>query len=105
MTGSRIESLQQFLRDDPDDCFTHYAIALEYVSLGRIPEAVSKFEEVISRDSQYVPAYQQLGMLLIRQGRTPDALATLQKGIEIAAQAGDARARAEMQEALDELET
>jgi tetratricopeptide (TPR) repeat protein len=103
MTVSRLESLQEFLRRDPEDSFTHYAIALEYVSLKRIPEAVSKFEELIRLDPAYVPAYQQLGSLLAQLGRTPEALATLQKGIAVAKEAGDAHSGAEMQEVVDEL--
>ena len=57
---SRLEQLQKFLEEEPADAFTHYAIALEYISLGRQADAVEKLEEVIGLDVEYVPAYHQL---------------------------------------------
>jgi Tfp pilus assembly protein PilF len=102
MTVSRLSTLLNFLNEDPADAFTHYAIALEYVTMGNIQDAVAKFEEVITLDPSYVPAYHQLGLLFVREHRTADAKAMLERGIEAAMKAGDAHARMEMQEAIDD---
>ena len=101
--SSRLDTLRGFLITDPADIFTHYAIALEYVSEKMYPEAIAKFQEVLHRDEKYLPAYQQLGTLLAQLDRREEAATILQQGVRIAAKSGDAHARAEMQEALDEL--
>jgi len=35
MSESRLQALQRFLEQDPNDSFTRYAIAMEYVSMKR----------------------------------------------------------------------
>jgi tetratricopeptide (TPR) repeat protein len=103
MTTSRLDRLREFLTVEPGDVFTHYAIALEYVSLKRLPDAVAQFEEVITLDPSYFPAYHQLGLLLSQLRRTEEAARTLDQGIDAARNAGDNHAVREMQEAIDEL--
>lgn len=103
MTDSRLATLQKFLADDPADVFTHYAIALEYVSMEKPSEAIAKFQEVIALDSTYIPAYHQLGLLFLRQNRTAEAQAILGHGVEIAIKTGDTHAQMEMQETIDDI--
>lgn len=104
MSPTRLEVLQTFLADDPDDSFNHYAIALEYVSLKQYDNAIKKFQELITLDQNYVPAYHQLGLLLGSMGRKDEALRTFEQGIQIAALVGDTHAQQEMQEAMDALD-
>ncbi len=98
---TRLERLEEFLKDDPDDLFTRYAIALELAGMHRENEAVAKFEELLARDPGYVPAHHQLGLLLARLNRPEEARRAFERGI--AAAAADPHARMEMQESLDEL--
>ncbi len=102
MTASRLTTLLNFLNEDPADAFTHYAIALEYINTGNVKEAVAKFEEVITLDPSYVPAYHQLGLLFIREHCKADAKTILDRGIEVAMKAGDVHAQMEMQEAIED---
>jgi tetratricopeptide (TPR) repeat protein len=104
MNLSRMQTLEAFLRQNPRDPFTHYAIALEYESLEQFDQAIEKFCTVLTIDPNYVPAYHQLGLLYIQLERTSDAIATLGDGIRVAERNGDAHARSEMQEVLDELQ-
>jgi tetratricopeptide (TPR) repeat protein len=104
MTQSRLESLKQLLVEDPNDSFTRYALALEYNSLGEPETAVSFLKEVIDRDATYLPAYHQLGQICARLNRTEEAKQIYRKGIELAKATGDAHAREEMTEELEELE-
>lgn len=104
MSSPRLESLLQFLEKDPDDSFTRYAIALEYVSEGNIEQGIVYLEDLLERDPGYVATYLQLGYLYTEAGRKDDALAVLKRGIEIAQQSGDLHAASEMQDAVDELE-
>jgi tetratricopeptide (TPR) repeat protein len=101
--SSRLESLQQFLNDDPNDTFTHYAIALEYVSLKQFSDAVAKFESIIKIDPIYIPAYHQLGLLFAQLNRKEEAIDVFERGIKTATTLGDMHACSEMQEELDEL--
>ncbi len=104
MASPRLESLLQFLEKDPDDSFTRYAIALEYVSEGNMVQGIAYLEDLIKRDPGYVATYLQLGYLYTETDRKEDAIAILRRGIEIARQSGDLHAASEMQDAVDELE-
>jgi len=104
MSSTRLESLLQYLEKDPDDSFTRYAVALEYVSEGNREQGIAYLEDLIERDPGYVPTYLQLGYFYADADRKDDALAVLKRGIEIAQQSGDTHAVSEMQDAMDELE-
>ena len=100
----RLEELKKFLEVEPNDSFTHYAIALEFASLKNIPEAIRKLEELILLDPNYVPAYQHLGYLLSHYGRKESAVKVFEQGIQMAEHVGDTHAQREMEEAIDDLE-
>ena len=104
MSTSRLDTLKKFLEEDPNDSFSYYAIALEYASMKMYPEAVSKYQELIERDPNYVPAHYQLGILLAQLSKIAEARMAFELGIKIATVQGDTHARNEMQEALDELD-
>ena len=94
----RLAALHGFLLDDPDDPFTRFAIAQEYVRAGRDAEALGAYEALVCDRPDYVGTYYHLGALLRRLGR--DAEATYAAGIAAATAAGDTHARAELQRAL-----
>ena len=71
---NRIEILKNFLKDNPDDSFSRYALALEYVKLGQNDEALREFEAVRKSDADYVATYYQLGQLYQKSG-LPDQAA------------------------------
>ena len=104
MSTSRLHTLLQFLESDPEDSFTRYALAMEYVSAGETVTGISYLEDLLNRDPGYVATYQQLGYIYIELDRTDDAVDILKRGIEIARKAGDAHAASEMQDALDDME-
>lgn len=49
----------------------------------KLEEAAAYFQEAISLDRNYIPAYNNLGNLLQLQGKIPEAIALLQRAIEI----------------------
>jgi tetratricopeptide (TPR) repeat protein len=98
---SRRDLLQEFLSQDPNDSFSRYALALELEKEGRIAEALSQLEEVISREPGYVAAYYHLGRLLAAAGRTDEARDTYQRGVTAATAANDQRTRSELLQALE----
>lgn len=96
----RLEALKEFYETDPTDSFTRFALAQEYLKRGEVDEAVAFFEGLVEDDPGYVGTYYHLGKLYEQTGRMEDARQTYRRGIEVAQQARDAHARAELQDAL-----
>jgi Tfp pilus assembly protein PilF len=102
---NRIEILQGFLKDDPKDSFSRYALALEHVKAGQPDDARREFETVRENDPGYVATYFQLGQLYRTMGLKHDAEKTFRTGITVAAQAGDEHTKSELEGALEMLLT
>ena len=106
MTGqkkSRREVLEAFVAEKPDDAFSRYGLALEFMNSGDMVGAETNFRELIQRNPDYVPGYQMLGQLLAKQARSEDARSILNQGILAATKTGNAHARSEMESLLSEL--
>ena len=100
---NRIEILKGFLNDNPNDSFSRYALALEYVKLGESDDALREFETVKNNDPAYVATYYQLGQLYQKIGKKHEAEKTFRTGITMAAKAGDEHTRSELEAALEGL--
>ena len=96
----RIQTLLQFLEDDPDDAFTRFALAQEYQKQGDAEAALGYYEGLVRDQPGYVGTYYHLAGLYAALGRPDEAVATYERGIEVATEAGDTHARAELQSAL-----
>ena len=101
---TRREILESFVAEDPNDSFSRYAFALELEKESGAQEALAQLKEVISRDPNYVAAYQQLGRLLAQSELIDEAREVYRRGIELASSSGDQRSRNEMQDSLAMLE-
>src|SRR5215216_6279857 len=101
---TRREMLEDFVKQDPNDAFSRYALALELEKEGRALEAIPQLQEVIARDPNYVAAYYHLGRLLAHMGQLEDARSVYRRGLDAASAANDQRTRSEIQEALDMLD-
>ncbi len=100
----RIKALIGLLTKNPDDSFSRYALALEYVSLGETGGAMTELQELIRRDPKYLAAYHQLGRLYCKVNNTLEAKKIYRQGIELAAATNDLHAKTEMEEELEEIE-
>ena len=80
----RIKALTELLTKNPDDSFSRYALALEYVSLGETEGAITELQELIQRDPKYLAAYHQLGRLYCKVNNTAEAKKIYRQGIELA---------------------
>ena len=103
MTKSRMETLEEFVREQPNDSFAHYGLALEYVKAGRGDHALGLFQKLLGFNPAYTAAYYQAGVLLGRLGRVAEARTMFQRGIEVAAQNGDFHTKSELEQALHDL--
>ena len=101
---SRKQQIEEMLAEDPNDPFLRYGLAMEHISTGDDPSAVNCLQDLIAVAPDYVPAYQQLGQTLLRQGRTAEARQAWRQGVEAAQKTGNLHARDEMQAMLADLE-
>jgi tetratricopeptide (TPR) repeat protein len=101
---SRIEMLKQYITDDANDTFSHYALALEYAKIGNYAEAISILGQILERESNYLPAYYQLAKLYEESRRPEMAKNIYVKGILVARQQKDVKTENELRSALEGLD-
>lgn len=100
----RLALLLQFLEEDPDDEFTRFALAMEYVKVGDDVLACRTLEKLVGDRPDYVGTYYHLAGIYLRQGRRGEAIDTYRAGIKVAERQRDLHARAELESALLEAE-
>ena len=98
MTLSRLEQLFEFLRQDPHDPFTMYALALEYTN-SDVSQALVYFEKLLNEHPDYVATYYHAAKLYADLGRHTDAERVFKKGMTIATNARKPHAFNELQRA------
>lgn len=101
---SRLSLLLEFLREDPEDPFTRFALAQEYRKLGQLDDALNTFAALQRDEPAYVGLYYHHGHTLLEAQRKDDALACFREGIAQARAVRDQHALAELQDALNKTE-
>ena len=101
--SDRTAMLQEFLKDNPDDAFARYGLALEYVKTGNVDTALQEFKTLLEKNPDYTAAYQMAGQTLASAGRTAEAIKMLSEGIACARRTGNNHAMSEMEALLQEL--
>jgi tetratricopeptide (TPR) repeat protein len=86
---------------NPSDAFLRYGLAMEYRNSGDLEGAVREFRALIDANPDYSPGYFHGGQTLEKLGRTDEARALYEKGVEVTRRKGDMHALSEMQGALD----
>lgn len=103
MEKARIEFLENALKNNPDDTFARYALAMELSTSDNLDEAWLHFNYLLTHHPNYAPTYNQAGMCLLNRGQREDAKHILAKGVEVTGRQGNRHAQSELQNALDEL--
>jgi len=98
---SRIEQLQELLKNDINDSFLKYALALEYVKIKENDAARECFLKLIKDDKNYVASYYQLGKLYESLNEVEKAMRIYKNGIEIAQEIENKKTLLELQEACN----
>ena len=102
--NTRLQQLLELLKDEPNDSFLNYALALEYAKSNDVLKAIELIEAVLVRDENYLGAYYQLGKYFEQTGNKEKAVATYNKGIAIAKKQNNRKALGELNEAVMMLE-
>ncbi len=100
MTPTRREKIEALLRDDPEDVFLRYSLALEMEAAGEWEPCLEILEDLARGTPPYVPALQMAGQFLAARGRAEEARRALREGIDAAREQGNTHAAGEMSELL-----
>jgi tetratricopeptide (TPR) repeat protein len=100
MTTTRRMKIEAMLKDDPQDVFLRYSLALEMESGNEWEAGLEILEQLARETPPYVPAFHMAGQHLVKYGRIDDARRALREGIEAARAAGNSHAAGEMSELL-----
>lgn len=103
-SNSKIKKLATYIKNNPNDSFSKFALALEFLKDDQLKKARILFEDIREKDPEYDGVYYHLGKLYERNGRLEDALAVYKKGVQVAANNKHKRNVKELKEALAELE-
>lgn len=100
MATNRVDALKQMVRQNPNNGFARYGLAMEYANSGDFAQAVAEFRTLLQHDENYAAAYFHAGQALEKLGQLDEARAIYQKGIEVTTRKGDAHTRSEIEAAL-----
>lgn len=98
--SDRLEKLIKLHDADPDDPELTYMLAMEHSKLERLDEALRWLDRTIELDPHYHYAYFQKGKMLAALNRDTEARQAIQRGLDQANTAGDAKASGELAELL-----
>ena len=99
---NRLDQLQKFYEEDPNDPFNLYGLALE-ISKSDRHRGYALFEQLIVGFPDYVPAYYQSAILSIELTNPVGAKETLEKGMACAKSKNDIKAFNELQQLWNEV--
>lgn len=97
---SRLEQLQDFLKDSPQDPFLKYALTMEYLKLENRPQARTGFEDLVQNHADYIGTYYHFGKFLESEGEKEHAIEIYEQGIQVAQQKRNFHALGELKNAL-----
>jgi predicted Zn-dependent protease len=100
---SRLQVLEEMVRERPADAFSRYALAMELKGQGRNEDALREFATLTEKNPDYVATYLIYGQLLVNVGNTDDAKKVLTKGQAVASKAGNMHAVEEIGQLLGSL--
>jgi len=101
---NRIEQLLIFIKEDPQDYFSRYALALEYISIDKVADARLILEQLVTDHADYLPVYYQLGKLYESEKLNEKAIDLYRKGIDLALIQKNQHTLSELRSTLEDLE-
>jgi len=103
MESTRLEILKSMVEQKPEDGFSRYGLAMEYVRSGELETAVGEFDTLLRYNPNYAAGYFHTGQTLEKLGRIEDAREIYRKGIAVTTASGDEHTRSELMAALQML--
>ena len=100
---NRLEQLEKFYKEEPNDPFNLYALALE-ISKSQRQQAYQVFKQLITGFPDYVPAYYQAAVLSLELAMFNETKPILESGMSWAKSKNDTKAFNELQQLLNEVD-
>jgi tetratricopeptide (TPR) repeat protein len=94
--NNRITEIIQMLKEDPEDPFLMYALALEYHKIKNDLKTEETFDRLLNDFPGYLPTYYQAAHFYWGIGQTEKARSTFLKGISLAENADDLKTKEEL---------
>jgi Tfp pilus assembly protein PilF len=98
MNQTRINQLLEWLKDEPNEPFNLYALAMEYKEENPT-QAIAYLEKIWQVQASYTPTYYHLAELYISQGEKEKSEEVFKIGIQVCKEQKDQHALAELQNA------
>lgn len=102
--SDRLAAARDYVAKKPNDRFGLYALAMELRKASAWDESFAAFERLLVAHPDYGAGWYHFAMARKESGDRPGAVDALKKGLEACKRSGDGKTRAEIEEALDELE-
>jgi Tfp pilus assembly protein PilF len=96
MAHDLIANLEALLAKGGDGAALRLALAARYLDSGDAAGAVRHAEAAVRLDPEYSAAWKTLGRALTAAGRSAEAVAAYDRGVEVAESRGDQQAAKEM---------
>ncbi|MFN6946716.1 MAG: tetratricopeptide repeat protein [Cytophagaceae bacterium] len=103
MQNSRLEQLLSFLKEDPNDPFLLYAIAIEYEKSNQLDKVKEYFSFLLQHHEDYLATYYTAGKFYESIENKDLAIEVFTKGLQKAKQQNNFKTASEIQNALNEL--
>ena len=100
----KVATLSHILKQNPNDAFARYGLAMEFSNQGDTAAALQQFDLLLAQHADYTAGYFMAAQTLVRAGRPAEAKKRLVQGIASAQRTGNQHALGEMQALLEELE-
>ena len=98
MNPDRVKQLEKFLQEDPNDAFSKYALALEYLHTNKL-KTEELFDNLLKNHPEYIGTYYHAAALHSELGNLEKAESIYIQGIEKAKELKEAHALRELQTA------
>jgi Tfp pilus assembly protein PilF len=102
MNTSRLDMLLQYYKEEPNDPFNIYALALEYLK-SDLSKSQELFTILLSSHESYLPAYYHSAKLFHDLRKKEKAIEIYEKGMAIARKQQDQKTLRELQSAYQEM--
>ena len=99
MSNTRLLQLFEYLKQDPNDAFTLYAIAMEYATTDA-DKALEYYERLLREHPGYVATYYHAAKLYAELGRREEAESIFRRGMAMCFQKDKLHAYNELQRAF-----
>lgn len=101
--NSKIKRLAGYIKKNPSDSFSKFALALEFLKQDELSRSRILFENIRDNDPGYLGVYYHLGRLYERLDEPERADETYRAGLKLAREQNNERTATELQEVLQEL--